>query len=90
MDYNITPGIYKHFKCGFSLVLCTAQHFESGEKFVVYKGLNNGKFYARPVSSFIEKVETENGTVPRFEKGIESEYIHLIENEIDPPPKIKM
>ena len=64
---NITSGIYKHFKGGYVLVLFTAKHSDREEVEVVYKGLNNGKFYARPIESFCETVTNENGaSVPRF------------------------
>ena len=64
---NVTSGIYKHFKGGYVLVLFTAKHSDRDEVEVVYKGLNNGKFYARPLTYFLETVTNESGeVVPRF------------------------
>ena len=64
---NITSGIYKHFKGGYVLVLFTAKHSDREEIEVVYKGLNNGKFYARPIESFCDIVTNVSGDkVPRF------------------------
>ena len=68
MENLVNPGIYKHFKGGYVLVLFCAKHSDRDEVEVVYKGLNNGKFYARPIESFCEIVETENGKTQRFIK----------------------
>ncbi len=67
MENQIKSGIYKHFKGGYVLVLFTAKHSDREEIEVVYKGLNNGKFYARPLPSFVEIVQNEEGVeIPRF------------------------
>ena len=58
---EINTGVYKHFKGGFVYVLFTAKHSDREEIVVVYKGLNNGKFYARPIESFIEIVNDSEG-----------------------------
>lgn len=59
--------IYKHFKGGYVYVLCLAKHSDREETEVVYKGLNNGKIYARPTNSFCDFVETPDGkTTTRF------------------------
>ena len=64
---DIRSGIYRHFKGGYVLVLFTAKHSDRDEVEVVYKGLNNGKYYARPVPSFVDMVTNEAGeSVPRF------------------------
>ncbi|MBO7218670.1 MAG: DUF1653 domain-containing protein [Clostridia bacterium] len=64
---NVVSGIYKHFKGGYVLVLFTAKHSDREEIEVVYKGLNNGKFYARPIESFCDIVTNDSGDkVPRF------------------------
>jgi|GEM_PF-995946 len=66
MQTDIKPGIYRHFKGGHVLVLFCAKHSDREEIEVVYKGLNNGKYYARPIESFCDIVEGENGKTPRF------------------------
>ena len=64
---TVKSGIYKHFKGGFVLVLFVAKHSDRDEMEVVYVGLNNGKYYARPIESFNEQVQDENGNlVSRF------------------------
>ncbi len=62
----IKTGVYKHFKGGQVLVLCCAKHSDRDEVVVVYKGLNDGKFYARPLESFCQIVEYNNQQVERF------------------------
>ena len=70
---EVKPGIYKHFKGGHVLVLFIAKHSNRDEIEVVYMGLNNKKFYARPLQSFLEIVKDENDNdTPRF---------YFIENE---------
>lgn len=59
------PGVYRHFKGRYYLVIGVAQHSETGESLVVYKPLyeHDGAEYAvRPVAMFEEHV---NGA-PRF------------------------
>jgi len=64
---DIKNGVYQHFKGGHVYVMFTAKHSDREELEVVYKGLNNGKFYARPVESFTEIVkDSEDNEVSRF------------------------
>jgi len=68
----IRPGIYKHYKGKFYAVLGVARHSEMhDEHFVVYMALYDGGFgqnslWIRPLTMFIENVEWEGTTVPRF------------------------
>ena len=39
MEYNIKPGIWRHFKGNEYRVLCTAAHSETLEPMVVYQAL---------------------------------------------------
>ena len=71
--------VYKHFKGGYVLVLSTAKHSDRDEVEVVYKGLNNGKIYARPIESFIEMVVGPNSdTQPRFSLASDEEVEKLL------------
>lgn len=64
---EIKEGIYKHFKGKFVYVHFVAKHSDREESLVVYKGLNDGGHFARPVESFLEMVENKEGAVvPRF------------------------
>lgn len=79
---EIKPGIYKHFKGGYVLVLFTAKHSDREEVEVVYQGLNNGKFYARPMESFLAIVKNESGNdVSRFMPATYEEVSDLVSGE---------
>lgn len=71
---EIKPGqLYKHYKGDTYEIITLAKHSESKEWLVVYKRLtdfvHNGewKIYARPKEMFLETVEVDGKTVPRFE-----------------------
>lgn len=71
--------VYKHFKGGYVLVISTAKHSDRDEIEVVYKGLNNGKIYARPMKSFVELVkDSENKEVLRFALATDEEVVKLL------------
>ena len=78
----INGKIYRHFKGGYVLVISTAKHSDRDEIEVVYKGLNNGKIYARPIDSFKQVVTNENGNqVPRFELASKKEVESMMTKE---------
>ncbi len=80
---EIKSGIYKHFKGKFSEVLCVAKHSDDGSALVIYKGLNDGGFFARPYESFIEMVENKEGKlVPRFTLATKEELKELQEQNL--------
>lgn len=76
------PGYYYHYKHDTTKgvnnyayeVLGVAMHTEDGSKTVIYRplykniSLNDAQFYARPLDMFIENVQKEGKTVPRFTK----------------------
>jgi hypothetical protein len=63
---SIEPGVYRHFKGGYYLVLFSAVHSETREEYVVYRPLyNSGEAYVvRPRAMFEEKISP---TQHRFE-----------------------
>jgi len=73
--------VYKHFKGGYVLVISTAKHSDREEIEVIYKGLNNGKIYARPMESFVEIVKGANGDCSRFQLATNEEVSKLLNNE---------
>ena len=61
------PGRYRHFKGGEYEVLGVARHSEGLEDMVVYRPLyNDTGLWVRPLSMFLETVEHEGRTMPRF------------------------
>ena len=75
---EIKEGIYKHFKGKFVYVHFVAKHSDREEMLAIYKGLNDGGYFARPVESFLEMVENKEGiTVPRFSKATEEDIENL-------------
>lgn len=74
--------VYRHFKGGYVVVISTAKHSDREEIEVIYKGLNNGKVYARPIDSFVEIVKNEHGVeVPRFELATKKEVSSMMTKE---------
>lgn len=75
---EIKAGVYKHFKGRFSNVIGVAKHSDREEMLVIYKGLNDGGLYARPVESFLDIVDDKQGNkVPRFVPATETELEQL-------------
>lgn len=53
--------IYKHYKGNYYITLELALNTETEEQMVIYKALyGEGKVFARPITSFTEKVEGKN------------------------------
>lgn len=62
-------SIYQHFKGKHYKILYQAKSSESLEDLVVYEALYDnpsGKIWVRPLSMFLESVEINGATVPRF------------------------
>ncbi|MBI4122208.1 MAG: DUF1653 domain-containing protein [Parcubacteria group bacterium] len=63
-ESEVKPGQYRHFKGFLCEVIGVAKHSESGEELVVYK--HDGQWWVRPVAMFLETVERDGKTMPRF------------------------
>ena len=66
---DVLAGVYKHYKGKYYLVLGTASHSETLERFVVYAHLYPAEgtaLWVRPIEMFFENVEVEGKKVPRF------------------------
>lgn len=61
-------GIYRHYKRGTEYrILAVAKDHETFEEQVVYQDIAEPeKIWVRPLVMFIEEVEYEGKTVPRF------------------------
>lgn len=68
--HHVSPGVYQHFKGNHYEVLDLAVHTESGESLVLYRPLypSDVSVYVRPMAMFLEVVDTEGTSVPRFTK----------------------
>ena len=64
---QIQPGLWRHFKGNLYRVQGIALHCETGEKMVVYQALyGEHGLWVRPASMWLEQVEREDYTGPRF------------------------
>ena len=64
---NVIPGIYRHYKGNDYQVIGVARHSEDESELVVYRPLyGEGGLWVRPLQMFIESVEIEGQTLPRF------------------------
>lgn len=61
--------IYRHFKHGTRYeIVCLATHTETEEEMAVYRDLNTGRCFTRPLAMFVGLRESEDGrAVTRFE-----------------------
>ena len=63
----IRPGRWRHFKGNEYQVIGVAQHSETREPLVVYRALyGDGGLWVRPAAMWLETVERDGQTVPRF------------------------
>jgi hypothetical protein len=68
----IEPGLYQHYKGGKYQVLGVGCNTEAHEYYVVYSpaertpGIPN--MWLRPYAMFVETVEIDGKTIPRFQK----------------------
>ncbi len=64
----LESGRYRHFKGHEYIVLGVAKHSETLEDMVVYRDVSDkGKLWVRPLAMFLEQVEKNGKSVPRFE-----------------------
>lgn len=63
----LKPGRYRHYKGNDYQVIDVATHSEDESKLVVYRPLyGEGALWVRPYEMFIETVEKDGKTIPRF------------------------
>ena len=74
------PGVYRHFKGNYYLLLSVAQHTETREPLVIYQALYGERgLWARPLAMWSETVERDGVTQPRFA------YVCATEAELPQP-----
>lgn len=65
---SLQPGLYRHYKGQYYLVLGIARHSETEEEMVVYRpDYGERGLWVRPRSMFEELVEIDGRQVPRFQ-----------------------
>jgi len=70
---EIKPGIYRHYKGKYYLVIGVGRHSETLEEMVVYMALyehpefGRNALWIRPKQMFTEMVEVDGKKVPRFQ-----------------------
>ena len=63
----VQPGRYRHYKGKEYTVIGVARHSETEEEFVVYRQeYGDHGLWVRPKAMFLEMVEVDGQTVPRF------------------------
>lgn len=63
----ITPGRYRHYKGKEYEVVGVATHSETAEQLVVYRTCyGDHSLWVRPLAMFVETVEVNGETMPRF------------------------
>ena len=69
---KIEPGLYRHYKGNMYTVHGVGRNTEVHEYYVVYSPVGDKaglpQFWLRPYDMFMETVELEGQTVPRFHK----------------------
>jgi hypothetical protein len=64
---SIRTGRYRHFKGKEYIVVGVARHSETGEELVVYRqDYGDRSLWVRPKEMFLEGVEVDGRSVPRF------------------------
>lgn len=66
---QLPRGRYRHYKGGEYDVIDVARHSETEELMVVYRPLyGERELWVRPLSMFLESVELDGKTIPRFQR----------------------
>lgn len=66
-ENTVRKGIYEHYKKKYYEVIDIARHSETLEYVVVYRMLaEDFGLWVRPVAMFLEPINIEGKTVPRF------------------------
>lgn len=66
--YPMPNDIYQHYKGNKYRIIGIGKHTETEEEMVVYISMNNDQIWIRPLSMFLEFVNVDGKTIPRFTK----------------------
>ena len=65
---TVSPGRYRHYKGNEYEVIGIARHSETEEEMVVYRKLyGDHSLWVRPRGMFVEDVQVDGRSMPRFE-----------------------
>lgn len=65
---QVQPGLYRHYKGKEYTVIGVARHSETEEELIVYRQeYGDHGLWVRPKAMFMETVEVDGQSVPRFE-----------------------
>lgn len=65
---SLKHGIYRHYKGNLYHVIGVGRHSETSEEMAFYQALYGSYgMWVRPLDMFMETVEVDGKTVPRFE-----------------------
>ncbi len=62
----VAGGTYEHYSGKRYHVIGLARHTETNEELVIYKSLDDGNLWVRPVAMFIETISLNGSIQPRF------------------------
>lgn len=67
MNYSLPLGTYRHYKGNLYKVIAIGEHTETDESLVIYSPVDNpDKYWVRPLDMFLETIEVDGVTIPRF------------------------
>lgn len=68
MDIIQSGGLYRHFKGNIYEIIAIAKDCEDLKEIVVYRNVEKGDIWTRPLDNFCETVTRDGRTFKRFEK----------------------
>jgi len=64
---SFKPGIYRHFKGGLYEALMVGRNSEQrDEEYIIYRSIEKGYVWIRPIEMFFETVDRDGYNGPRF------------------------
>ncbi len=60
------PGLYRHFKGNFYVVVAVVKHSETEEELVLYRPRDGEQLWVRPLAMWNEMVQRADYSGPRF------------------------